>query len=99
MKAWLKSPLSWILLACFLIALFALSRLAKADEVVQFPESELARESVLPVFDHPEAVKKRYVPTEGRIELDGFLGTSLNDPFLYNYPLGIEAAYHLSEMS
>ncbi len=99
MKTWFKSPLSWMLLACFLIALFALSGLAKADDVVQFPESELARESVLPVFDQPEAVKKRYVPTDGRIEVGGFLGTSLNDPFLYDYPVGIEAQYHLNEIS
>ncbi len=99
MKTWLKSPLTWILLACFLMALFALSGLAKAaDEVVQFPESELARESVLPVFDQPEAVKKRFVPTEGRIELGGFFGTSLNDPFLYSYPVGLEVQYHLSEI-
>lgn len=99
MKTLYKSPLSWMLLACFLVALFALSGLAKADDVVQFPESELARESVLPVFDQPEAVKKRFVPTDGRIEIGGFLGTSLNDAFLYNYPLGIEAQYHLNEIS
>jgi outer membrane beta-barrel protein len=99
MKTLYKSPLSWMLLACFLIALFALSGLAKADDVVQFPESELARESVLPVFDQPEAVKKRFVPTDGRIEISGFLGTSLNDPFLDNYPLGVEVNYHLNEIS
>jgi outer membrane beta-barrel protein len=97
MTPWYKSPIGWVLLGCFFVALFALSGLAKAD-VVEFPESELARESVLPVFDQPEAVKKRYVPTEGRVEVAGFFGSSLNDAFLYDYPFGLEVDYHLSEL-
>jgi len=98
MKPWYKSPIGWLLLGCFFTALFVLSGLAKADDVVEFPESELARESVLPVFDQPEAVKRRFVPTDGRIEISGFAGTSLNDAFLYNYPFGGEVQYHLSEI-
>ena len=97
MTPWYKSPIGWVLIGCFFVALFALSGLAKAD-TVEFPESELARESVLPVFDQPEAVKKRFVPTDGRVEVHGFFGTSLNDAFLYSYPFGGEVDYHLTEM-
>jgi outer membrane beta-barrel protein len=67
-------------------------------ETIQFNESELARESVYPIFDQPEAVKKRTVPTSGRVELGAFGGTSLNDPFYDVYPVGITIDYHLSEV-
>src|SRR4051812_29530300 len=45
-----------------LLATFA-SKSVYASEVVEFPEEELARESVVPIFDQPEAVKKRLVTT------------------------------------
>jgi outer membrane beta-barrel protein len=98
MKPWYKSPIGWVLLACFFTALFALTGLAKADDVVQFPEAELERESVLPVFDSPQAVKHRNVPTLERVEVAGFLGTSLNDPFITSVPIGAEVSYHVSEL-
>ena len=98
---WHKTILGRILLFMFLSAALAFilssSSLAKAD-VVEFSEEELSRESVLPVFDQPEAVKKRVVPTDSRIEVGGYLGTSLNDPFINEYPIGVDVEYHLTEI-
>jgi len=79
-----------------LIAIFASSSLVRA-EVVEFPEEELARESVSPVFDQPEAVKKRLIRTAGRMEMGTFTGVTLNDPFFSSYPLGINLYYHFNE--
>ncbi len=67
-------------------------------EVIEFPEEELARESVTPIFDNPEAVKKRLSPMKSRFELGGFSGATLNDPWFNSYPLGFTAHYHFSEM-
>lgn len=71
---------------------------AASAETIQFPEEELSQESVLPVFDQPQAVKKRLVPFTDRIELEGSLGASLNDPFFNSYLLGLGGHYHLSEI-
>jgi len=96
-EPWHSTTLGRVLLVLFLGACLALGKLAKAD-VVEFSEEELARESVLPVFDQPEAVKKRVVPTDSRIEVGGYFGLSLNDPFINTFPIGADVEYHLSEL-
>jgi outer membrane beta-barrel protein len=98
MKPWYTSPMGRLLIVMVILALWALTSTAARADVIEFPEEELSRESVLPVFDQPEAVKKRFVPTEGRIEVEAFAGASLNDPFLNNYPVGLSASYHLNEL-
>lgn len=50
---------------------------------IEFPEEELASESVLPVFDKVASVKNRNVTTAHRFELGGGMGFNLMDPF-YN---------------
>ncbi len=81
----------------FLLALvLTISGIAKA-ETIKFKEEELARESVLPVFDQPEAVKRKLVPFSGRVELEAYVGATLNDPFFNTYPLGGGVSYHLNE--
>ena len=95
---WYSTPMGRVLLALFLGAALVFGKLAKAD-VVEFSDEELARESVLPVFDQPEAVKKRVVPTLSRIELGGYLGLALNDPFLNTFPIGLDVEYHLNEIN
>lgn len=65
---------------------------------IQFPEQELARESVYPVFDNPEAVKARNVVTKGRVELSLGGGWSLNDALNEPYVLGGGIAYHFTEL-
>jgi hypothetical protein len=84
-----------IFFASAFIFLFLTQSTSRA-EVIEFSEDELARESVLPVFDQPEAVKRRYVPFDGRFEVGAFVGATLNDPFFNTYPFGLELKYHLS---
>src|SRR5471030_2893004 len=94
---WYATPMGKILLALFIGAALGFGIYAKAD-VVEFSDEELSRESVLPVFDQPEAVKKRVVPTYSRIEAGGYLGLSLNDAFINTYPIGVDVEYHLTEI-
>jgi hypothetical protein len=42
-----------------------------ATQNIQFPEEELASESVLPIFDQPVSVKNRAVLTAQRLEVGG----------------------------
>jgi outer membrane beta-barrel protein len=86
----------FLILALAFVTSF-MATIARA-EVIEFPEEELARESVTPIFDQPEAVKKRLVPMKSRFELGGFSGATLNDPWYNSYPIGINASYHFSEM-
>ena len=65
--------------------------------VIEFPKEELARESVLPVFDNPVAVKSRLVPTKGRVELGVASGFALNEPFFKTLRYGGHLAYHITE--
>ena len=64
---------------------------------IEFPEEELARESVLPVFDNTVAVKSRLVPTAKRIEFGLGVGSALNEPFFNSNRFGGHVAYHLNE--
>ena len=68
-----------------------------ATETIQFPDKELASESVYPVFDHPEGVKQRLVPTARRIEL-GVVGSyALTEPFFNPIAIGVTGSYHINE--
>ncbi|MCC6276361.1 MAG: outer membrane beta-barrel domain-containing protein [Oligoflexia bacterium] len=86
-----------LVFAFLFVALSLNVSLVKA-ETIKFPEEELARESVLPVFDQPEAVKKRLVPMESRFELNPLVGSFLSDPWFNAYPLGAKIAYHFDEI-
>jgi outer membrane beta-barrel protein len=66
---------------------------------IEFPESELASESVLPVFDHPESVKARNVKTDNRLELGGFMGYALTEAFYNPLSYGVNGTYHFNEIS
>ncbi len=80
------------------LCLFILPLTAQAV-VIQFPEDELARESVLPVFERKVAVRNRTVVTEGRFEFGINFGYSLVEPFFNPYNLGVSASYHINEFS
>jgi outer membrane beta-barrel protein len=79
------------------ISILFLSLSAHAVDI-QFPEEELARESVYPVFDNPEAVKHRTVDTAGRIELGLGGGWSLNDALFDPLTFGGSVTYHFNEL-
>lgn len=85
--------LSFISFATIFVASLSLNA-----TVIRLPEEELARDSVLPVFDRKVAVRDRNVVTEGRIELGGFGGFNLNEAFYTPYNFGAYATYHFNEI-
>ncbi len=66
-------------------------------EPIQFPDEELATESVLPIFDQPQAVKNRLVPLANRFEVGGGLSYDLVEPFFGPYGFNINASYNFTE--
>lgn len=83
------------LFVVFFLALTAVS--SQGAEVIELPEEELAKESVLPVFDNPPMVKSRNVVTEKRFELGGFYGTAMTEPIANLSKFGLVIYYHTSE--
>jgi outer membrane beta-barrel protein len=73
-----------------------LSEVAFADEV-RLPQEELARESVLPIFDYAPAVLDRNIKTEGRFEFGGHYGSNLSEPFNSGKQYGGQLSYHFTE--
>ncbi len=86
----------FVMKALWLVMAFLASVSARA-EVIEFPDEELATESVLPVFDNPVSVKARNVVTEKRIELGAQLGYNLTEAFFNQYSFAGTATYHLTE--
>jgi outer membrane beta-barrel protein len=85
-------------LGILIAILFSIQAHAERDtQVIRFPEKELARESVLPIFKNTMAVKKRNVPKTGRFELGILGGQQLNEAFYEPYSFGASAHYHLNE--
>ncbi len=78
----------------FLVTAFAFQGFA---EQIQFPDEDLATESVLPLFDQPQAVKNRLVTLANRFEL-GFGGSyDLVEPFFIPYGVNVNATYNFTE--
>ncbi len=68
-----------------------------ADQVVDVPEEELAKESVLPPFDDPTSVRKRNVVTAGRFELGFMNGMALTEAISNVSKLGVNFYYNFNE--
>ncbi len=87
----------------FLKGLFVVTLLISASsafaERIEFPEDELATETVLPKFDRPTVVRNRNVVTEGRFEPGLFSGWIMNEPFYNNQQIGLNLSYHFNEIS
>ncbi|MCB0393512.1 MAG: outer membrane beta-barrel domain-containing protein [Bdellovibrionales bacterium] len=81
----------------FLLALQLACSAFAATEKVEFPDEELARESVLPVFDRSEPVKNRNVMKTGAIELAPTFGFTVNDPFYSGFNGGMLLGYHFND--
>jgi outer membrane beta-barrel protein len=87
-----------IFLLSFSLFLFLCTSLTvHAAETIEFPEEELAKESVLPVFENSRSVLNRNVLTQGRLELGLGGGLSLNDAFYNPMIYGITGSYHFTE--
>jgi hypothetical protein len=85
------------LVVCLILPLLIAS--VAHTEVIEFPEDELATESVLPVFDQPVGVKNRSVNTAHRFELGVEAGYDMTEPFFSPYTIGGSATYHFNEES
>lgn len=65
---------------------------------IEFPEEELAKESVLPVFESGTvAVKSRRVDTKKKFEVGPMAGFIFNEPFFSPMTYGVHAGYHFNE--
>jgi outer membrane beta-barrel protein len=78
------------------IFLFAWGAFA-ADNTIEFPEEELAKESVLPVFDKKVAVRERLVKTAGRLEVGGGAGLNLIEAVYNNITVNGVFSYNFDE--
>lgn len=80
-----------------LVAIILISSYVFAAEEIQVPKEELAKESVLPVFDNPVSVKQRNVVTEKRIEGVLFYGMGLTEAISNISKLGVSLFYNFNE--
>lgn len=65
---------------------------------IEFPEEELAKESVLPVFEGGTvAVKSRRVVTAKKFEVGPMAGFIFNEPYFSPLTYGLHAGYHFNE--
>lgn len=80
-----------------IVAALILHKAAFAAEAIDLPSEELARESVLPIFDKPVMVKNRTVVTEKRIEADVFYGYAMTEAINNVSKLGFGVYYNTSE--
>jgi outer membrane beta-barrel protein len=67
-------------------------------DVVEFPEEEIATETVLPVFDRVEAVKNRNIVLRNHFEVGIGGGLSLNEAFYNPLTFNVDLTYHLTEV-
>lgn len=70
--------------------------MAYADEV-EFPEEELASESVLPVFSNRRDVLNRHIVTAQRFEVGGGAGLEIDEPFYNDIIFGAHVGYHFTD--
>ena len=72
--------------------------LSASANQVRFPDEELARESVLPVFDEAPVVMDRRVRTAGRFEVGPRASLSLLEVFNSEYGAGVDLTYNINEI-
>lgn len=82
--------MKYLILLLFPLQVFSAER-------IEFSEDELSRETVLPVFEKFEAVKKRNVETTGRFEVGFNGGLLLNEAFYSLLNVELNGAYHFTE--
>ena len=71
---------------------------AYADDSLEFPEEELARETVLPVFQTRRVVLNRNVVTDKRLEFGVGAGLEMNEPYYSDFLGQLQATYNLNEV-
>lgn len=88
--------MSWLQLVVVVALALFLATEANA-EVIELPQEELAKESVLPIFDRPVSVRNRTVNTAGRIDLNLAYGLALSEPIYNVNRFALSGYYHTSE--
>ncbi|MBX2988785.1 MAG: outer membrane beta-barrel domain-containing protein [Bdellovibrionaceae bacterium] len=88
--------MNWLKLTCLFALAFVLAIQAQA-QVVELPQEELAKESVLPIFDRPTMVKNRNVVTAGKVDLNLSYGLALSEPIYNVNRFGVSGYYNTSE--
>ncbi len=68
------------------------------SQELELPEEELAKETVLPIFDKNLSVLNRNIVTEDRFELGGYGGLVLIDPIYNQNIFGASVGYHFNEI-
>jgi outer membrane beta-barrel protein len=71
--------------------------MAQTPETIEFPDEELAAESVLPIFDLNLSVRNRAIALSRRIELGVGMGYSLLEPFFNPLSLAGNMTYQWNE--
>jgi outer membrane beta-barrel protein len=85
-------------LASAVLTVSLVTTTANAREVIEFPDEELAAESVLPLFDTPDSVKNRRIVTAKKIEFGAQGGLSLVEPVFNELSFGVSGTYHFDEI-
>jgi outer membrane beta-barrel protein len=70
---------------------------AEAAQQIELPQEELAKETVLPVFDRVEMVRARRVKTAGKWEIGGNLSWMMSEPIFNTTRMGFSAYKHTDE--
>lgn len=68
-----------------------------AQDNINLTDEELAKESVLPLFEDPQSVRNRNVAKSGVFSLYPLGGIIINNPFFQSYPVGGAIGYHFNE--
>lgn len=81
----------------FLVAvlIYFTASIVNGDVKIEFPEDELATESVLPVFEEKIAIKNRNVKHAGRFELNFMAGMVASEPLYSPFNFGGSLTYHI----
>ncbi len=78
-------------------AVLTFSSAAGFADTVEFPEDELATETVVPVFEKVRSVLNRNVETAKRFEFGAGVGLAMNEPFYNPLNFSINGTYHLTD--
>jgi outer membrane beta-barrel protein len=84
-----------ILLLVFSQIFYGLEAFPAPD--LELPQEELAKESVLPVFDRIEMVKSRKIKTSGKWEFAGNFSWMMSEPIFNTSRAGVSLYKHISE--
>lgn len=81
----------------FCFSLMVLAAFPSLAEVIEFPEEELASETVLPVFERAPVVKSKNITMAKRFEFGVGMGLNLTEALYNKTNFNANVTYHFSE--